>query len=319
MSPTASGDTLLHHARSILRSVDKMGAELADHAQGLLGHVSISPKLSSIVQFLPDDLSDFYRANARVRIELEERTSYAVVKGIEEGVGDIGLCVSSVDSRDLAAAPTGATGWCWRCGATIRWRGRERVGFVDTLDYEHIGLHQDSAIYRRSAVEAAHAARDVKLRIPWCRASTRCCAWWKAGSASASSRTGPSRLVGARHGPRRDPRDGPLGASRMKLVSRDPAALPRRRVSCASISFAPRVRRPRTRVDRRRLDPSPPPALQRVRRRRGGGGHGHLEGSGRRQPRAGRARLRAYASSSLAISWRPPSPRASSPISAPTS
>ncbi len=165
MTPTASGDTLLRHARSILRSVDAMGAALADHAQGLLGHVRILANISSIVQFLPEDLSDFYRANGRVRIELEERTSYAVVKGVEEGVGDIGLCVSTVDSRDLAAAPYRRDRLVLAVRRDHPLAARERVGFLETLDYEHIGLHQDSAIYRRSAVEAAHAARDVKLRI----------------------------------------------------------------------------------------------------------------------------------------------------------
>jgi len=165
MSPTAAGDSLLHHARSILRSVDKMGAELADHAQGLLGHVRILANISSIVEFLPDDLSEFCRANARVRIELEERTSAAVVKGVEEGVGDIGLCVSTTDSRDLAAAPYRRDRLVLAVRRDHPLAARAEVGFAETLDYEHIGLHQDSAIYRRSAVEAALAGRDVKLRI----------------------------------------------------------------------------------------------------------------------------------------------------------
>lgn len=165
MTPTASGETLLHHARSILRSVDAMGAELADHAQGLLGHVRILANISSIVEFLPEDLSDFYRANGRVRIELEERTSSAVVKGIEEGVGDIGLCVSTVDSRDLVAVPYRRDHLVLAMRRDHPLATRRALSFLETLDFEHIGLHQDSAIYRRSAVEAAHAARDVKLRI----------------------------------------------------------------------------------------------------------------------------------------------------------
>ena len=225
MTVTASGETLLHHARSILRSVDKMAAELADHAQGLLGYVRILANISSIVQFLPEDLSDFYQANGRVRIELEERTSYAVVKGIEEGVGDIGLCVSTVDSRDLVAAPYRRDRLVLAVRRDHPLAGRARVGFLETLDYEHIGLHQDSAIYRRSAVEAAHAGRDVKLRIhvPGFDAVLRMV---ESGLGVGLIPDRAFAVVARGMDLVAIPLSDPWTSRELKLVSRDPAGLP---------------------------------------------------------------------------------------------
>lgn len=165
MSPTAAGASLLRHTQSILFSVKRMGGELADHAEGLLGQVRILANISSIVQFLPEDLSSFYANRPKVRIELEERTSAAVIRGVEDGVGDIGLCVASMDSRDLVASPYRSDRLVLAVRKDDPLADRREIGFIETLDREHIGLHQDSAIYKRSTIAAANAGRDVRLRI----------------------------------------------------------------------------------------------------------------------------------------------------------
>lgn len=165
MIPTPAGLSLLRHAQSILFSVERMGGELADHAAGLLGQVRILANISSIVEFLPEDLSDFYASRPNVRIELEERTSAAVIRGVEEGTGDIGLCVTTMDSRDLVAEPYRRDRLVLAVRADHPLAGRTAIGFVETLDFDHVGLHQDSAIYRGSEAAAAMAGREVKLRI----------------------------------------------------------------------------------------------------------------------------------------------------------
>ncbi|MCM2502058.1 LysR family transcriptional regulator [Aureimonas altamirensis] len=165
MSATVAGEALLGHARAILANVERMGAELADHAGGMLGHVRILANISTIVEFLPEDLSSFYKTHPGIRIELEERTSAAVIRGVEEGVGDIGLCVATMDSRALFAAPYRRDRLMLAVRADHPLARCTEIGFADTLEYEHIGLHQDSAIYRRSEIAAAMAGRDVKLRF----------------------------------------------------------------------------------------------------------------------------------------------------------
>ncbi len=165
MTPTPAGRSLLTHAQSILFSVERMGGELADHAAGLRGQVRILANISSIVQFLPEDLSGFYASHPDVRIELEERTSAAVIRGVEDGTGDIGLCVSRMDSRDLVATPYRRDRLVLAVRADHPLAKRTALRFLDTLDFEHVGLHQDSAIYRGAEAAAAMAGREVKLRI----------------------------------------------------------------------------------------------------------------------------------------------------------
>jgi DNA-binding transcriptional LysR family regulator len=42
---------------------------------------------------------------------------------------------------------------------------RTSIDFVESLDFDHIGFHADSAIYTRSRVAAAEAGKTVNLRI----------------------------------------------------------------------------------------------------------------------------------------------------------
>jgi DNA-binding transcriptional LysR family regulator len=42
---------------------------------------------------------------------------------------------------------------------------RASIDFVESLDFDHIGFHADSAIYTRSRVAAAEAGKTVNLRI----------------------------------------------------------------------------------------------------------------------------------------------------------
>ena len=58
---TPAGESLLHHARSVLYSLEKMQGELSEYADGVRGHVRVHANISAIVQFLPEDLGAFHR------------------------------------------------------------------------------------------------------------------------------------------------------------------------------------------------------------------------------------------------------------------
>ena len=58
---TPAGESLLHHARSVLYSLEKMQGELSEYADGVRGHVRVHASISAIVQFLPEDLGAFIK------------------------------------------------------------------------------------------------------------------------------------------------------------------------------------------------------------------------------------------------------------------
>ena len=88
---TPAGESLLHHARSMMFSLEKMQAELSEYADGVRGHVRMHASISAIVQFLPEDLGGFIRAHDAIKIDLEEHLSTEVLRAVQEGAADIGI------------------------------------------------------------------------------------------------------------------------------------------------------------------------------------------------------------------------------------
>src|ERR1700675_4810530 len=103
MALTPAGEALLHHARVTLLNVEKIAVELSEYSQGVRGHVRMLANLSAIVQFLPEDLSRFFSSHQLLRVDLQERPSGQVVRGIEEGIAEIGIASGEADSRGLEA------------------------------------------------------------------------------------------------------------------------------------------------------------------------------------------------------------------------
>ena len=101
MSLTPAGETLLHHARRVLRDIENIGIELAEHATGVRGYVRMMANLSAIVEFLPEDLRAFLSVHDRIKIELEERPSGGMIEAVADSLADLGICSGDADTRGL--------------------------------------------------------------------------------------------------------------------------------------------------------------------------------------------------------------------------
>jgi DNA-binding transcriptional LysR family regulator len=165
MALTPAGEALLHHARVTLLNVEKIAAELGEYARGIRGHVRMLANLSAIVQFLPEDLSRFFSAHQALKIDLQERPSGEVVRGIEEGAAEIGICSSETETRGCEAFQYRHDNLVLVTRDDHPLASCESLSFADTLDYDHVGLHAASSIYLRSQYAAAQAGKSLRLRI----------------------------------------------------------------------------------------------------------------------------------------------------------
>jgi DNA-binding transcriptional LysR family regulator len=165
MALTPAGEALLHHARVTLLNVEKIAAELREYAEGVRGHVRMLANLSAIVQFLPEDLSAFFSDHPLLRIDLQERPSGKVVRGIEQGAAEIGICSGETDVRSLAAFHYRHDNLVVVVRPDHPLAGSRILQFADTLDFDQIGLHAASSIYLRMQYAAAQAGKSLRLRI----------------------------------------------------------------------------------------------------------------------------------------------------------
>ena len=166
---TPAGQSLLHHARNVLYGLEKMQSELGEYADGVRGHVRVHASISAIVKFLPDDLGSFVRAHPQVKIDLEEHLSGEVVRAVQEGAADLGICNASALRAGVGSAlqslPYRHDDLVLVVPAANALSAQAAINFVDSLDYDHVGLHAGSSIALAMHQAAALAGRAIRLRI----------------------------------------------------------------------------------------------------------------------------------------------------------
>ncbi|MEM5338995.1 LysR family transcriptional regulator [Paraburkholderia azotifigens] len=165
MTLTPAGETLLHHARRVMRGIENIGIELAGHASGVRGYVRMMANLSAIVEFLPEDLRAFLAVNDLVKIDLEERPSGGVVEAVADSLADLGICSGEADARGLEVTHYRHDALCVVMRDDHPLAARESVAFEETLDSDHVGLHSASSINARTHTAARQAGKPLKLRI----------------------------------------------------------------------------------------------------------------------------------------------------------
>ena len=153
---TAAGEALLRHARLIMRGHERLQAELSEYAAGARGHVRVLANVSSMVEFLPEALSVFLKANPQVRVDVEERVSAEIVRGLEEGVADLGICRDVVPMGSLDVLPYRSDHLALIVPRDHPLASETAVGFEQTLAFDHLGLASNAsvnALMQRIAVE----------------------------------------------------------------------------------------------------------------------------------------------------------------------
>ena len=173
---TPAGESLLHHARTVLFGLERMQGELSEYADGVRGHVRMHANISAIFQFLPEDLGAFSRQHSQIKIDLQEHLSSDVLHAVQEGAADLGLC-------NLGASVSGHTSFGDVAHAVLQSRhyrfdtlvlvvpqghalaNRDTIAFEQVLDWDIVGLHANSSIglVMRAAAAAAH--RPLRQRI----------------------------------------------------------------------------------------------------------------------------------------------------------
>ncbi|PBI86504.1 LysR substrate-binding domain-containing protein [Variovorax boronicumulans] len=162
---TPAGESLLHHARSVLYSLEKMQGELSEYADGVRGHVRVHANISAIVQFLPEDLGVFSRAHEAIKIDLEEHLSSEVIRAVQEGAADLGVCHVAGGTGELQSLSYRHDRLALIVPEGHALATQDAIDFVDSLAFDHVGLHTNSSIYVAMHEAALSAGRSVKLRI----------------------------------------------------------------------------------------------------------------------------------------------------------
>lgn len=165
IQPTPAGEVLLRQAREVLSAMERMHAELGEFASGVHGNIRVFASLSALSERLPDDIGGFLAEHKAVRVGLDERVSSEIVRGVREGSADFGVCWDAGELAGLDTLAYRSDHLCAIVPASHDLAGAKKLGFVETLDYDHIEIRAGSIVQAALRRAAARAGRTLSYRI----------------------------------------------------------------------------------------------------------------------------------------------------------
>lgn len=161
---TAAGEVLLRHARHLMHGVEALQSDLSEFSTGVRGLVRVVANVSSIVEFLPDEIASFLQENDKLQVVLEERVSADIVRAIANGAADIGICRDFVGGTEVKMLPFRSDHFAVVVKRNHPLSGKEALSFIDTLDYEQIGLSVNAAVNALMKRTASEHGRTIRYR-----------------------------------------------------------------------------------------------------------------------------------------------------------
>jgi DNA-binding transcriptional LysR family regulator len=167
VTPTPAGQSLLEHARGMLAGAGRIERDMQAYASGLRGQVRILASASAMAESLADDVAGFLKlpAHANIQVDMEERISPEVVRGIRDGTASLGICWDAADVGNLQHRAYRSDHLCMVVPHGHPLAARKTVRFEQTLDYAHVSMPVNSAVQVMLQRAAASIGRSVNYRV----------------------------------------------------------------------------------------------------------------------------------------------------------
>lgn len=237
VAPTPAGEAFLHHARLLLRAVERMRLEMAEYGEGVRGHIRVRASASALSAGLPAEIQSFSRAHRQVKIELEEYETPAIVQDIREGRADVGIGPDILQPEPLllipwrhydlfAVVPNGHALAC-----------RRKLTYSALLRYEQVEQGYSSALSQLLDYAARQSgfAKRTRIRV---RGFEAVCRMIGSGMGIGVAPSFMQESVGQVYGLRFIPLDEPWAHPKICIMLRDLDSLP-----SAARSFVDHLRR----------------------------------------------------------------------------
>ena len=137
------------------------------YASGVRGQVRILASVSAMAESLADDVAAFLQmaAHRNIQVDLEERVSPEIVRGVRDGAASLGVCWDAADLGPLQSRGYRSDHLCMVVPPKHPLASRKSLRFAQTLDYEHVSLPVNSAVQVMLQRAAAQLGRKLNQRV----------------------------------------------------------------------------------------------------------------------------------------------------------
>jgi DNA-binding transcriptional LysR family regulator len=162
---TPSGQAFLHRARLVSEQLLSLRDDIKEYALGLKGHLRITANPTGMAESLPSVLRLYMTAHPQIKIDLRERMSSDVVRAVSDGTADIGLVGSPLRTETLEVVPYLSDRLVLVTSKQHPLAGLPSVKLADTLDFDFIGMPENSAIHGLLLSVAEPRSKHIKTNV----------------------------------------------------------------------------------------------------------------------------------------------------------
>lgn len=162
---TDAGRRLLHHARLIMRQVDYLISEFSAFSDLSSGHMRIFANTTAVTELMPEVLATFLADHPGVTVDLQEKLTRDIIRGVLDGSTDIGIVAGPVQAPGLQILHFSTDKLVVIAPTNHDLAAQTSVNFAQTLAYQHVGLQEGSTLQAFLNNQATLAGSAVAWRI----------------------------------------------------------------------------------------------------------------------------------------------------------
>lgn len=162
---TPAGERLLRHARVIERQFEHVRSEFAEFSSDAVGHIRIFANTTAVTEFMPEVLARFLAERSAVTVDLQERMTRDIIRGVLDGSADLGIISGPLNSEGLEVVHFSTDKLVLATPVNHPLTQKASLSFADILEFEHVSLHEGSTLYAFLTTIAQDQRGKLKIRI----------------------------------------------------------------------------------------------------------------------------------------------------------
>ncbi|UTD30166.1 LysR family transcriptional regulator [Bradyrhizobium sp. WD16] len=161
---TASGETLLAHARGVLGSIAALKGEFAADGRGATAEIRLLANTAGLSEHLPVPLAAFLRGHPGLTVAVEELQSARVGEIIASGGAELGVAIDRAVPSELEAFAFCEDHLALVVPIGDSLAAHRSVSFAEVAARDFVGLAEGAALQDHIAAQAALLGRRLHLR-----------------------------------------------------------------------------------------------------------------------------------------------------------
>ncbi|MCK9988757.1 MAG: hypothetical protein AzoDbin1_05229 [Azoarcus sp.] len=162
---TPAGQSLLRHARTILSEIEHMKSELQRYGEGVQGSIRVFANTTAVTEFMPEVLATFLAEHPKVDVDLQERPTAEIIRGVLDGMTDLGITSGPISADGLEIHTFSSDRLVLAVAPAHPLAAADKVRFADIIDYDYIGLHEGSTLQNFVDQLMQSARRRLHIRV----------------------------------------------------------------------------------------------------------------------------------------------------------